>query len=120
MRHMRSSERSMRLGCSALSRSMMESTGIGGTDMVMRRARSPPPCGEGLGVGVDVVARDLRKTTTPLPNPPPQGGREQARRATLHYAGTGKLSSGTRGLALVKTRHKFASVGRNWWRWTTM
>jgi tRNA pseudouridine32 synthase/23S rRNA pseudouridine746 synthase len=35
---------------------------------------SPPPCGEGSGVGVD--ANEIR--TTPLPNLPPQGGREHA------------------------------------------
>jgi tRNA pseudouridine32 synthase/23S rRNA pseudouridine746 synthase len=46
---------------------------------LMGSLRSSPPCGEGLGVGVvrrhpSVIAyRDL---ITPLPNPPPQGGRE--------------------------------------------
>ena len=35
---------------------------------------SPPPCGEGSGVGVNASA----PLTTPLPNPPPQGGREQS------------------------------------------
>jgi len=69
-------------------------------------ARSPPPCGEGLGVGVvqwhataiqnlrlaglsdagslahswhnDVVVEDTHRviTTTPTPNPSPQGGGE--------------------------------------------
>ncbi len=37
---------------------------------------SPPPCGEGSGVGVD-VERSIAPTITPLPNPPPQGEREQ-------------------------------------------
>ena len=37
---------------------------------------SPPPCGEGSGVGVLVVGPAL-PTATPLPTPPPQGGREQ-------------------------------------------
>jgi precorrin-3B synthase len=39
---------------------------------------SPPPCGEGSGVGVDSAVTRV----TPLPNPPPQGGREQAADAT--------------------------------------
>jgi hypothetical protein len=39
---------------------------------------SPPPCGEGLGVGVARLgAPPFAIRTTPLPNPPPQGGREQ-------------------------------------------
>jgi hypothetical protein len=38
---------------------------------------SPPPCGEGLGVGVDVGAHASRHNYDPLPTPPPQGGREQ-------------------------------------------
>ena len=36
---------------------------------------SPPPCGEGSGVGVRVEKQTL-PTATPLPTPPPQGGRE--------------------------------------------
>src|SRR5262249_11372635 len=42
---------------------------------------SPPPCGEGLGVGVVQFFRRRRHhhlaASPPLPNPPPQGGREQ-------------------------------------------
>src|SRR5712671_1876710 len=34
-------------------------------------ACSPPPCGEGLGVGVPI---ETTLATTPLPNPPPQVG----------------------------------------------
>jgi hypothetical protein len=37
---------------------------------------SPPPCGEGLGVGVARCGTSVRCGTTPHPNPPPQGGRE--------------------------------------------
>ena len=37
---------------------------------------SPPPCGEGSGVGV--VDGIINTAATPLPNPPPQGGREQS------------------------------------------
>src|SRR5262245_43659030 len=51
------------------------------------RHRSPPPCGEGLGLGV-VVSREAEvPRRTPLPDPPPQGGREQsatARRSFIH------------------------------------
>jgi hypothetical protein len=36
---------------------------------------SPPPCGEGLGVGVEAMM--VHHRTTPLPTPAPQGGREQ-------------------------------------------
>ena len=35
---------------------------------------SPPPCGEGVGVGV--MSEIPAYAATPLPNPPPQGGRE--------------------------------------------
>src|SRR5205807_6691928 len=54
---------------------------------------SPPPCGGGVGGGGGAipsqVAPSLSRRITPLPNPPPQGGREQtefAARAdsTLH------------------------------------
>jgi hypothetical protein len=37
---------------------------------------SPPPCGEGLGVGVAGCGPSVPHGTTPHPNPPPQGGRE--------------------------------------------
>src|ERR1051326_7131282 len=40
--------------------------------------RSPPPCGEASGVGVLVWCEISQPTTTPLPSPPPQGGREQS------------------------------------------
>ena len=58
---------------------------------------SPPPpaaafggagtlvCGEGLGVGV-VVDDPKSFTATPLPNPPPQGGREQSEFAASEAA----------------------------------
>jgi hypothetical protein len=36
---------------------------------------SPPPCGEGSGVGVARCGTSVRYGTTPHPNPP-QGGRE--------------------------------------------
>ena len=39
---------------------------------------SPPPCGEGSGVGVVFGGDAMTSSSTPLPSPPPQGGREQA------------------------------------------
>ena len=45
------------------------------------RSVTPPPCGEGSGVGVD-VGEHRRLTTTPLPNPPPQGGGKICRRTS--------------------------------------
>src|SRR5262245_65193006 len=39
-----------------------------------RSVRSPPPCGDGLGVGGRRVRqRPCLTCTTPLPNPPPAG-----------------------------------------------
>ena len=37
---------------------------------------SPPPCGEGMGVGVRKWRTTEKHCTTPHPIPPPQGGRE--------------------------------------------
>jgi hypothetical protein len=37
---------------------------------------SPPPCGEGLGVGVVIVDASSCNNNHPPPSPPPQGGRE--------------------------------------------
>src|SRR5215470_1200006 len=37
---------------------------------------SPPPCGEGSGVGVEPVCTAMPHGTTPHPDPPPHGGRE--------------------------------------------
>src|SRR5262249_60458441 len=48
--------------------------------------RSPPPCGEGMGVGGArflSVAPPSSYRITPLPNPPPQGGREHTEFAAL-------------------------------------
>jgi hypothetical protein len=39
---------------------------------------SPPPCGEGVGVGVARCGTPVPHGTTPHPTPPPQGGRESA------------------------------------------
>ena len=40
---------------------------------------SPPPCGEGSGVGVGRFGTSVLRGTTPHPIPPPQGGRESKR-----------------------------------------
>jgi peptide/nickel transport system ATP-binding protein len=48
---------------------------------------SPPPCGEGSEVGGAGLRYSGETRATPLPNPPPQGGREQtgiAARTLLH------------------------------------
>ncbi|MCD6043668.1 MAG: dnaE 1, partial [Burkholderiales bacterium] len=50
--------------------------------------RSLPPCGGGLGRGV-VVRSGL--VTTPLPTPPPQGGREQTERVARESPSRPKL-----------------------------
>ncbi len=42
-------------------------------------ARSPPPYGEGLGVGVLRWSTCVPRIPPPSPSPPPQGGREQER-----------------------------------------
>ena len=47
---------------------------------ILGRISSPPPCGEGLGVGGGrrrAVVNALTSPPDPLPHPPPQGGREQ-------------------------------------------
>src|SRR5215471_2686684 len=49
---------------------------------------SPPPCGEGLGVGVEPVGTPVPHGTTPHPAPPPQGGRESTRRGVRPRNGT--------------------------------
>jgi len=46
---------------------------------MLRKSGRPDLRWEGLGVGV-VVWRTERTTSTPLPNPPPQGGREHTER----------------------------------------
>ncbi len=48
---------------------------------LLARASSPPPCGEGLGVGVREFAKSIDASPShPPPYPPPQGGREQINR----------------------------------------
>jgi hypothetical protein len=51
---------------------------------------SPPPCGEGSGVGVVQYGILVPRGTTPLPNPPPQGRREfSAARPELYLQAAG-------------------------------
>jgi len=47
---------------------------VGRSEGRLAAVYSPPPCGEGLGVGVEVDALNR----TPLPNPLPTGEREPA------------------------------------------
>src|SRR5262249_8713672 len=54
------------------------------TDVAAVSVRSPPSCGEGLGVGVARLFADRATIISPhhpLPNPPPQGGREKTESA---------------------------------------
>src|SRR5260221_14756344 len=59
------------------------------SDGAARAVCSPPPCGEGLGVGVvryfAVGAIVISPHYPPLPTPPPQGGREQTELASHGY-----------------------------------
>jgi protein ImuA len=75
---------------------------------------SPPPCGEGLGVGVGRSRADLDDALTwppdPPPLPPPQGGRESGTRPLFfvmprYGLGPGRLHGhGLRTLGLDPTR----------------
>ena len=50
----------------------------GPADRAANSEFSPPPCGEGSGVGVDLRGNVYSPTApTPLPNPPPQGGQAE-------------------------------------------
>jgi hypothetical protein len=67
-------------------------------------AFSPPPCGEGPGVG---VPRALSSCLTPLPDPPPQGRREKRlrfRRANHHHAAFAVAASDAKVLPSAASR----------------
>ena len=49
------------------------------TSAALLLSRPLPPCGGGTGRGASQYR--LSRNITPLPNPPPQGGREQRARA---------------------------------------
>jgi hypothetical protein len=79
---------------------------------------SPPPCGEGLGVGVTSYARSTPSGTTPLPNPPPPpgrlrpsstgyGGRESAADAafTIARLEAGEMPEGRIQILTHRTEH---------------
>src|SRR5882672_5307203 len=65
---------------------------------------SPPPCGEGLGVGVGRGGKAVPQGTTPHPNPPPQGGRESTRLSSASIA---------HGPALSEVVATLASLGKS-------
>ncbi len=90
-------------------------------------ACSPPPCGEGLGVGVGRSGASfdaLRQPHDPPPYPHPQGGRESGKlffvmpryglgplaplapHARLHGRGLGTLGLDPARLILIKTAHR--------------
>jgi protein ImuA len=55
---------------------------------LLARISSPPPCGEGLRVGVRRFGKNVDVNASPLdppPNPPPQGGREQTNRRPIVF-----------------------------------
>src|SRR5436309_12160839 len=68
---------------------------------------SPPPCGEGLGVGVHTGGADV---ATPLPDLPPQGGRERKRLAHLTIGRT--LTAGR--APMTHPGEKFYPEGVHW------
>jgi glutamyl-Q tRNA(Asp) synthetase len=59
---------------------------------------SPPPCGEGSGVGVEPVGTAVPRRTPPPPHPPPQGGRESSQ---LTWSETGTGPNGETGTVLA-------------------
>ena len=84
-----------------------------------RLSFSPPPCGEGLGVGVgrfDANVRALTSPPAPPPYPPPQGGREKLLLVLPTYGlrdygrphghGLNALGLDPRHLILVETTHR--------------
>src|SRR5258707_11593328 len=77
---------------------------------------SPPPCGEGSGVGVAQWGNALPCRTTPHPNPPPQGGR-QAKPASVRIA-LGVRALGLLGVLVMGT--SLAGCGRcgDFWPWS--
>jgi precorrin-3B synthase len=70
---------------------------------------SPPSCGEGSGVGVAQCGTAEQSGTTPLPDPPPQGGREafsapsQRNRPASEPIGTHLLRDGRIALGIGLT-----------------
>src|ERR1700724_2111564 len=64
--------------------------------------RSPPPCGEGLGVGVVCCGLLMHASRTTTTTPLPQGGREQTEcAAPLCVNDNGKRSNLMRNLSLA-------------------
>jgi protein ImuA len=86
------------------------------------RISSPPPCGEGLGVGVERYCAEVDVARAePPPYPAPQGGRNPANRSPLilvlpsyglrdygrpHCHGLNALGLDPRRLILVETAHR--------------
>src|SRR5215470_15848050 len=73
--------------------------------MARRCFFSPPPCGEGSGVGVEGYGISVPHGTTPLPNPPPQGGREPRRSRSLTAVSLDPITLGidNKGRVVVRT-----------------
>src|SRR6516165_12799810 len=99
----------------AAARNVRRSTDLPAPPAVPRtRCRSPPPCGEGLGVGVRVGARVPHKAMTPLPHPPPQGGRERTEFAAglLNFTRNLLNESPARGFGLCRRENRSRSLRR--------
>jgi 4-diphosphocytidyl-2-C-methyl-D-erythritol kinase len=61
---------------------VFKALGLAPGEQLVTRFFSPPPCGEGSGVGVGECGSIVPHGTPPHPIPPPQGGRESQAAAT--------------------------------------
>jgi len=110
------------LGCGALHEVVPETAAalpaaLGFVAAILARLFSPPPCGEGLGVGVERFCKSDLSPNHPPPYPPPQGGREkkivfvlpaheQRRHGRLSGHGLNTLGFDPARAILVETAHR--------------
>ena len=116
------------LACGALHEVVPETEGataaaLGFIAAILARIFSPPPCGEGLGVGVERDCTSVDASASPYdppPYPPPQGGREKIilvmptygrhPHGRLHGHGLNTLGLDPTRLILVQTAHRKATL----------